>query len=130
MPHKDPAESLKYRKEYYAKNQRRVRDRAWKWYHDNQHRAKNRQLKKKFDITYDDYVKMLTEQNGVCAICCKKETYKNRYGTVRELSVDHNHTTGKVRGLLCARCNAAIGMLEEDVPRIHVLIRYLEHHSG
>ena len=128
MPHKDPEAALKYRKEYYQKHKRRVKDRAWKWYHDNQHRAKNRQLKKNFDITYDDYVQMLAKQNGVCAICSEKEAYKSNSGEgkLRDLSVDHNHQTGQIRGLLCAKCNAAIGMVKEEIPRLHAMIRYLE----
>lgn len=66
------------------------------------------ELKRLYGITFDDYVNLYKKQNGVCAIClqeCK---------TRKSLSVDHNHDTMAVRGLLCNRCNRAIGMLEED----------------
>ena len=66
------------------------------------------ELRRLYGITFEDYTLLFKKQNGVCAICLK--TCKTR----KSLSVDHNHDTGKVRGLLCNRCNRAIGMLEED----------------
>lgn len=66
------------------------------------------ELKRLYGITFDDYVSLYKKQNGVCAIClqeCK---------TRKSLSVDHDHDTMAVRGLLCNRCNRAIGMLGED----------------
>lgn len=66
------------------------------------------ELKRLYGITFDDYVNLYKKQNGVCAIClqeCK---------TRKSLSVDHDHKTMVVRGLLCNRCNRAIGMLHED----------------
>lgn len=65
---------------------------------------------KKFGITEDQYNQMLEKQLGLCAICHKPDTIK--------LAVDHCHETGKVRGLLCKRCNMAIGLLDDDPDRI------------
>jgi recombination endonuclease VII len=63
-------------------------------------------LKAKYGITLEDYAAMLERQDGQCAIC----------GTADEkLVVDHNHTTGRVRSLLCHLCNALIGCAREDV---------------
>lgn len=59
---------------------------------------RNAKLFRKFKITLDDYNKMFEEQNGLCKLCFKPETAKHRCGDkvqVKELSVDHNHTTGK-----------------------------------
>jgi hypothetical protein len=64
-----------------------------------------------YGITLEQYDEMFTKQNGVCAICGKPETGKNQHGVVR-LSVDHNHSTGEVRGLLCTRCNKHLGIIE------------------
>lgn len=50
-------------------------------------------------------------QGNVCAICGKPETVK-RKGTTKRLSIDHNHKTGEIRGLLCSRCNMKLGVLE------------------
>ena len=60
----------------------------------------------RYKITESDYDKMLNEQNGVCAICGKAPD-ENKH-----LYVDHNHVTGKVRGLLCNSCNYKLGIIE------------------
>ncbi|SRR6266487_4801256 len=82
---------------------------------------------KKFGITPQDYDEMFMVQNKVCAICGKEDQNKN--GTVRLLSLDHNHITGKVRGLLCTRCNTALGLLREEPETIKAMLRYLEEHG-
>lgn len=66
-----------------------------------------RMLKKRYDITLQQYEQMLDEQDGVCAICGREN--KSKVG----LSVDHNHKTGGVRGLLCFVCNTKLGHLED-----------------
>jgi hypothetical protein len=78
-------------------------------------------LKKNFGITISEYDAMLSRQKGVCAICEKP----NRYKDGRRLAVDHDHATGKVRGLLCGRCNKGIGLLQESIPTIERAIVYL-----
>jgi len=67
-------------------------------------------LKRDFGITIEEYDAMLTKQGGVCAIC-KRPPNKNR------LAVDHDHTTGEVRGLLCPSCNRAVGYFENGTWR-------------
>jgi recombination endonuclease VII len=62
-------------------------------------------LKYRYGLSKEDYERMLDEQGGVCAICGSAPD-KQR------LSVDHNHGTGKVRGLLCHKCNLALGVIE------------------
>lgn len=69
------------------------------------------------------YAKQLAAQGGVCSIC----GLVNENG--KRLSVDHNHHTGKVRGLLCHRCNFAIGQLGEDIDRLLRMRGYLMKHS-
>ena len=55
---------------------------------------------------------MLEKQNGNCAICNKPE-FNTRGGIIRHLSIDHDHKTGKIRGLLCFKCNTKLGILED-----------------
>lgn len=74
------------------------------------------------------YEKKLEEQHGVCAICGKPETAKFR-GKVVRLSVDHDHRNGKLRGLLCAACNRAIGLMKEDPATLRAAADYLERYS-
>lgn len=95
----------------------------------NPDRYKQHDLKKSFGIGLAEYTAMAVEQNGCCAICEKQET-ETRLGKVRALSVDHNHKTNAVRGLLCQSCNKLIGLANEDAAILGKAITYLRKHSG
>lgn len=85
-----------------------------------QHRhEKSYQLQKAYGITLEEYDRLLTAQGNVCAICNGKQQ-----GT-RSLAVDHDHTTGEVRGLLCHNCNRAIGLFADDPDRLLTAVNYL-----
>lgn len=71
-------------------------------------------------MTLEDFERKLASQGGGCAICGTT--------TARVDNVDHDHATGKVRGILCFRCNAAIGQLDDDPRRARALADYLELH--
>lgn len=90
---------------------------------------RGRDFRKNYGIDFGAYQQMLLDQKGVCAICEKPET-KMENGTIRLLSVDHNHTTGAVRGLLCANCNMAIGYACDDVSVLEKAIVYLQKHGA
>lgn len=80
-------------------------------------------LKKRYGITVDQYIDMLMSQGGVCKICKREcKTYAN-------LAVDHCHTTKKVRGLLCNKCNRGIGLLEDNETLLKNAIKYLRESS-
>ena len=73
------------------------------------------QLKHSYGITPEDYEKMLEAQGHRCAICGTMENGKSRWpGVRRKLCVDHDHSTGKVRGLLCSSCNLTLGIVEAE----------------
>lgn len=74
----------------------------------------NARLMKAYGITSDQYNQMLEDQGAVCAICGEPETQMVRGKTLRRLCVDHNSTTGRVRALLCAQCNLAVGNFREN----------------
>lgn len=78
---------------------------------------------KKYNLTPDGYDAILSAQNGVCAACGQPECGHNQFGLLR-LAVDHDHATGRVRGLLCMRCNRALGLLGDSVERIASLLTY------
>ncbi len=80
---------------------------------------KNYKLKVKYGITIDQYEDMLEKQGGVCAICHKSN------GDI-PLGVDHDHETGKVRGLLCNKCNLILGMIKDDIDLLIIMEQYLE----
>lgn len=87
------------------------------------------QIKSKFGITTREYNKMLRQQGGVCAICHNPEQRCSGPGTSDHLCVDHDHTTGVVRGLLCRNCNSAIGLVGDDVERLLSCIVYLKKNA-
>lgn len=76
-----------------------------------------------YNLTKDDYNSMLKSQNYGCYICGAKESKTRLY---KHLCIDHNHSTGKVRGLLCSRCNNGIGFFEEDINVLEKAILYLK----
>lgn len=83
-------------------------------------------LKFKFNISPEDYDEMLCEQNNRCAICGTDEP--GRSG-VEFFHVDHDHETGRVRGLLCQGCNTGIGNLKEDIFVLESAIVYLQQRN-
>lgn len=87
-------------------------------------------LKHNYGISPEVYKLMLDAQNGVCAICKQPETGKSSWGGIRELSVDHNHETNEVRGLLCTQCNYMIGHCRENREFLLEGVKYLDKHAG
>jgi hypothetical protein len=85
-------------------------------------------LRRKFNITPDIYWRMYQEQLGRCAICNQYETTK-RNGVIKNLAVDHCPQTNKIRQLLCARCNTALGSLRDNIETLQKAINYLHKHS-
>jgi hypothetical protein len=84
---------------------------------------KNRVLKHRYGLTITQYEDMSKAQSGKCAICGATQN--------QPLYVDHDHKTGKVRELLCAKCNTAVGVVEkEGLERIFELMQYIDKHSG
>ena len=88
-------------------------------------------LKRRFNLTHDDYLAMQEAQNGVCAICGNPETMHNQYGIV-PLAIDHDHKTGEVRGLLCSRCNRYLSIVEDGRYgfTIDAALAYLERYRS
>lgn len=82
------------------------------------------QTLRQYGITYEQYSVMLALQGGLCAICHGDEIVK-RGGKPVRLSIDHNHHTGKVRGLLCTCCNSMLGFAQEDISTLRNAIDYL-----
>lgn len=77
------------------------------------------EIKLVFDMAPEEFERILAAQGGVCAIC--REVCNSR----RRLSVDHDHASDVIRGLLCARCNRAIGLFRDDPALLEVAATYL-----
>ncbi|UOF77962.1 recombination endonuclease viI [Caudoviricetes sp.] len=78
-------------------------------------------LMRRYGLSVDDYNDMLMAQSGGCAICGGQ----NIKG--RRLAVDHDHATGKVRGLLCDKCNRGLGNFQDNIVYLKEAINYLEN---
>lgn len=88
---------------------------------------KNRQIANNYGITVEDYDRMFQDQGGRCKICGTLEAHSNISG--RRFSIDHCHATGKIRGLLCVRCNTGIGMFKDNIDYLISAISYLQENS-
>ena len=107
-----------------------------KWRKNPLNRPKVRagQLRIRYGLSSEQYAVLFSKQNGVCAVCFRPETAKQKTGKIQRLSVDHNHkccpgkrSCGKcVRGLLCSQCNIALGYLDDDPVRMGALIAYIK----
>jgi hypothetical protein len=73
--------------------------------------------------SWEQFQALMYCQGGLCAVCFQPELGENQHGRMA-LAVDHNHETGKIRGLLCHRCNRALGLLQDDADRVQNLAAY------
>lgn len=81
-------------------------------------------LKRMYGITKEEYIEIANNQDNKCKICKGKPGKRVSY-----LSVDHCHTTGKIRGLLCRKCNMAIGLLNDSIELLGLAKSYLEDNN-
>ena len=103
----------KYNLELYHKNpNQKENHRKASWKH---------QIKKNYGLTVEDFRELEREQNCKCACCGIRKEQTQQI----ELYIDHDHLTGKIRGLLCLQCNAGIGMLGDNLEGIQKAYDYL-----
>ena len=111
----------------------KVRIQTAEWRRNNPERSRSNQQNPHFQKTYgiglEEYEARLTQQNGVCAICKKPSATRHQSGQLRWLSVDHNHATGQVRGLLCNSCNHGLGAFKDEISLLEAAIEYLKKHQ-
>lgn len=138
MPYKDKRVRSAYNKKYHLEHRDELNAYTSQWQKDNwgywlkyqmKHKEKIKgKLLKQYGMTVDAYRTLVEAQNGLCKICGKPETQPTKNGSgVRELSVDHDHRTGRVRGLLCNKCNVRLGMVDDDLELLRKMIDYLTH---
>lgn len=116
--HKDKA--VKDGRSYWCKKCVAANNKIYLSTPDGKRSARKAQLKAKFGITPADYDKMYVDQLGKCGICGTHQS-----DLKKSLAVDHNHETGKIRGLLCNRCNIGIMNLKEDAENCLLAYQYL-----
>jgi hypothetical protein len=117
------ARQAKYYHQYYKDHRNKILHSKREKYAD-QDISWRRQtsLKQRYGLTLEDYDNLLQLQNGVCAICGRPPRGKTKG---RRLYVDHDQTTGRVRGLLCPSCNTTLGQFNHDPAVLLAAINYL-----
>lgn len=110
------------RKEEYQKNREHTLKHAKERYNTPEGKSHHRNytLLKAYGITLEEYNEILKKQDNKCVICGKKSI---------KLVVDHDHETGKVRGLLCNQCNTALGLFQEDILTLQKSIDYISKYK-
>jgi hypothetical protein len=103
------------------------RERKYRWHHTEHGKrsTRNTKLKNRFGITVEQYESIHRDQGGKCLICTAELSYMGH-----RLAVDHDHKTGKIRGLLCKGCNTGIGNLKDDPALLRKAAEYLEKING
>lgn len=130
-------------KEYRKNNYKKLREASLLWKEKNPNYRKEysqsiagklarrrQKLKAAFGITLEFYNELLAKQNGVCAICHNPERIIHpSTKEVKALCVDHCHSSGVIRGLLCFDCNTAVGKLGDDLEKSKKVVDYLTPNS-
>lgn len=118
MPFKDLEQAKEYRRRYYQSNKAKKLDYSKKYRETvvTSEISRGYYLKNKYNITEEDYIVLRAKQNNACAIC----------NIQTKLHVDHDHETGQIRGLLCLKCNTALGTFGDSVEGLEVAINYLK----
>jgi hypothetical protein len=145
VPYADKEKQRAYFRKYQQTDKRKAYKAAW--YQANKERAqaysakhrnkfpdgnrryfRNHHLVKTYGITIEQYEVIYKEQRGVCAICGSLPDLP-KHGVAR-LVVDHDHATGKIRGLLCNNCNSGLGIIGDTIEHLERALAYLKQHEG
>lgn len=114
-----------YQQEYRYKNKEKVQEQTKLWKQNNKDKTKGYNLKANYGLSLDDYNAKYAEQEGCCSIC-----HTHQLELTKSLHVDHCHTTGKIRGLLCFKCNTLLGKVNDNPEILASAINYLRVHHG
>lgn len=117
-------------KKYFQKNYEKNKDKklaaAKKRYDEKGPIIRHERRRRLYGIDPQLYLDLLEKQNGLCAICDNPAgNFLN--GKPRALSLDHDHTTGRVRGLLCSKCNFALGLMQDNPALLKKAADYLNN---
>lgn len=123
----DPAKFIGTVKRYQERNPDLIHFRSLNRKRPSPEQERRGRIKYRYGITVEQYDAMAEKQGGRCAVCRRPEARRLR-GVVLPLSVDHDHETGLVRGLLCSRCNMVLGYFD-DPEFFAAATDYLRRHS-
>lgn len=116
-------------KRYRAENPEKIREIKRNAYASNPRSHRSTRYKSVYGLSLAEYEALHAAQGGLCAICSRPER-QERNGKLIALAVDHCHVSGRVRGLLCARCNKGIGLLDDSPELLDAGAAYLRQHQS
>lgn len=119
-----------YNKIRKLNNREKLNAQKLKWQTINQKARRYGQVKSRHRMTVEHYERLLLEQGYVCAICKNPEKAKTKTKGTKSLAIDHCHVTGKIRGLLCQKCNMSLGLLNENFDSILSMAKYVQIHNN
>lgn len=117
---------LRFTREWRQRNKAKVAKTKAAWYEKNKERDKlhkrNSGLRIRHGITVEEQLKLIATQGGKCLGCFTELLNL----PIKQVHVDHDHATGRIRGILCHHCNLALGLLKDSKTTMLNLISYLE----
>ena len=126
-PLRDQSKRREYFRKWNEENRESQSAKRRDWYHKNKHLQRETRkwahILNRYGITKKDYESMWLRQGGKCPVCDKMEL------DGKLLHIDHDHKTGRIRGLLCGPCNRFIGLAKENIHTLHGAVDYLERQS-
>ena len=124
---KNEEKVLRKRKENYFSNHDDSLKKSRAYRENNKSLLRVRELETNYGVEEIEIVSLMDSQRGCCAIC--GNSLVSPYSK-KSFSVDHDHNTGRVRGLLCFPCNTSLGSLKESIDILESMIRYIKRESG
>lgn len=121
----NPDKIKEQKRRHYEKHKDKIDQKAKDWYENNKERYVNNALLRKYGVTLEQYNLLRAQQDFRCAVCNMHET-----DVGKKMFVDHDHSTGKIRKLLCTRCNVGIGMLQDNPDIMECAAKYIRDHNG
>lgn len=113
MPYRNPEDGKAYQKRYWILNKAIKKEKSSQYW-----------LKSKYGMTVENYNDLLVQQDFKCALC-----FKHISDNKKRLAVDHCHETGRIRGLLCMHCNAALGQMGDNKASIERVLKYVTNET-
>ena len=125
----DPESSRQMLREWHHNNKEKKSQCFKNWQERNKHKLRDNRLMRTYGLSNDNYIEMFESQIGLCAICKEPQQGITKDGETRFLCVDHCHQTGKVRQLLCAKCNAGLGQFRDSPEFLTKAAKYIIKHQ-
>lgn len=115
---KNRERDIKRKQKWYAKNTERGRESGRRWARNNKEKLRALRIKKDYGISVEEYNSLIVGAGTLCPICRKS------FGEIPPC-IDHDHSTGKIRGVICRRCNLGIGLFKESIDAFLNAVEYL-----